>query len=224
MTGPYVPSPLTRLAFVAAAVASAVPLSGCMATGIPDAEPSVSAPETITPVPTDEPVEVVGDVPTTLSFEDGAALPSATRIEWGDGLMADDDWEIVAPDDGHGGWTYGRVDGTCTARFWQGYAADALAQGDDRASSDDLLAAILQTDAASVTAAAADGAFSYQVGGNTDVAHRQVTGDQDGRTWVIAARSFTNSGAGVHLIVDCAGPDASSVMTEVIDSNPIIAH
>lgn len=87
-----------------------------------------------------------------------------------------------------------------------------------------MLAALLQTDAATITPSAVDGAFAYQSGGNTDVANRQVTGQDGDRTWIMAARAFATPGLGVYLIVDCAGGDANAVMSEVIDKNAIVAY
>lgn len=96
--------------------------------------------------------------------------------------------------------------------------------GDDSASSDAILGSLLQTDAATITPNAVDGAFSYQTGGNTDVANRQVTGQDGDRTWIMAARAFATPGLGVYLIVDCTGGDANAVLSEVIEKNAIVAY
>ena len=177
------------------------------------------------PTPTQTTPNTDGDLPDALGFEDGALLPDTAYIEWGDSLLVDDNWDVVSPDDGNGTWTYGTVDGACTAQFWQGFTGDVqTTPGDDSASSDAILATLLQTDAATVTPSAIDGSFSYQVGGNTDVAQRQLTGQQDGRVWIMAARAFTATGVGVYLVVDCTGGDANAVFAEVTDKNAIIVH
>ncbi|MGO2747877.1 hypothetical protein [Microbacterium sp.] len=199
---------------------AALPLSGCLAAQIPS-EPQTNVEPSAAP----EPTEPSSDLPATLSFADGALLPESAYIEWGDSLMTDDGWEIAGADDGNGNWSYATTDGTCTAQFWQGFTSDVqTTPGDDSASSDAILATLLQTDAASVTPHATDGAFSYQTGGNADVEQRQITGEQDGRVWIMAARAFTATGAGVTLIVDCAGGDAQAVFAEVVDKNAIMAY
>ncbi|KDA06923.1 hypothetical protein DC31_07570 [Microbacterium sp. CH12i] len=215
-----------RLAAIAVVTLATFPLSGCYPGRSlpprPAAEESTSSPA---PTVSDEPTDASSDLPATLSFDDGGLLPSTTYIEWGDGLMADDGWEITSPDDGNGGWTYGTIDGTCTAQFWQGLASDVdFTSGDDKVASDAMLGALLQTDAASISPHAVDGAFAYQIGGNADVANRQVTGQEDGRTWIMAARAFTATGAGVYVIVDCTGGDVKAVLADVIDKNAIVVY
>ncbi|GAA1540364.1 hypothetical protein HD600_001038 [Microbacterium ginsengiterrae] len=216
-------SPLARTVTVACVGALALTLSGCVYSAIPADEaprPSSSAPQE-----TAEPEGAESGVPSALTFDAGTALPASAYIEWGDSLMADDGWEITSPDDGNGSWTHGTVDGTCTAQFWQGFTGDVdTVPGDDSASSDAILATLLQTDPATVTAHASDGTFSYQVGGNADVDHRRLASGQDDRNWIMAARAFTATGIGVYLLLDCTGGDVEAVFAEVVDKNPIIAY
>lgn len=221
-------SPLFRLTLAAVTLAVVIPLSGCIAAGIPDAGSSTPS---STPLPepsedlVDEDEEQTSDVPATLSFDDGDLLTDSVYIEWGDGFVMDDGWKLTSPDDGNGGWTYGTIDDTCTAQFWQGFTADVeVTPGDDSASSDAMLGVLLQTDAATVTPNAVDGAFSYQIGGNADIANRQITGQDGDRTWIMAARSFATPGLGFYLIVDCTGGDADAVLAEVIEKNAIVAY
>lgn len=212
-----------RLAAAAFIAVATLPLGGCVAAQIPS-EPETDVEPTSAPEPT-ESASAAEKPPETLTFEDGALLPESVYIEWGDSLMTDEGWEVTSPDDGNGGWIYGTLDGTCTAQFWQGFTSDIqTTPGDDSGSSDAILAALLQTDAATVTQHATDGAFSYQIGGNADVANRQVTGQQDGREWIMAARAFTATGVGAYVIVDCTGGDVNAVFTEVVEKNAIIAH
>ena len=215
--------PTLRLTAAAIVAIAALPLSGCLFSSIPTETPTIEDP-IATPEPTeDDSVETGGDLPSALSFEDGTLLPETAFIEWGDGLMTDDGWEVTSPDDGNGGWAYGTVDGTCTAQFWQGITSDvATTPGDDRASSDAILGVLLQAAAAEISPHAVDGAFTYQMGGARDVAVRQLTGEQDGRTWIMSARAFTATGAGVYVIVDCTGGDANAVLEEVIEKNAIL--
>lgn len=213
-----------RLVTPALLALGALSLSGCLYSSIP-AEPPVVADPIPSPDPTEDAPSPEGDLPATLSFEDGAALPATAYIEWGDGLMVDDGWEVTAPDDGNGGWSYGTIDGTCTAQFWQGLTSDVqTTPGDDQASSDAVLGVLLQTDAASVAPHAVDESFVYQLGGDRDVAFRQVSGQQDGRSWIMSARAFTATGVGLYVIVDCTGGDANAVLDEVIEKNAIVVH
>lgn len=217
----------SRLATVAVLALATLPLSGCLFGSIPAEKQATEEPTgTPDPTPSDEgSAEGDGTAPATLSFDDGDLLTDDAHIEWGDGLVTDDGWEVTAPDDGNGGWTYGTIDGTCTAQFWQGYTTDVQATpGDDSASSDAILAVLLQSDAATVTPNAVDSAFSYQVGGNADIDNRQVTGQDGDRTWIMAARAFATPGLGVYLIVDCASGDANAVLSEVIEKNAILAY
>lgn len=226
-------SPLLRMTAVAAVALAMLPLSGCVYAQIPTTDPSgegpapspgASAPGTPSDEPSDAPA---GDLPSTLTFADGAALPSTAYIQWGDGLLTDEGWKTVSPDDGNGGWTYGTVDDTCTARFWQGLIPDVpTVPGDDSASSDSMLAVILgETDVAAISTAATTSAFSYQIGGNADVENRRLLGeDGSDRRWIMAARAFTTTGVGLYVIVDCTGGDVEAVMAEVVEKNAVIVQ
>ncbi|MDQ0643134.1 hypothetical protein [Microbacterium murale] len=214
-----------RLAAIALVALATVPLSGCVSGSIPT-ETSATQEPTSTPEPTSEESGGTDDgLPATLSFDDGDLLSDSVSIEWSDSLLIDDGWKVTSADDGNGGWEYGTIDGTCTARFWQGYTTDVqVTPGDDSASSDALLGVLLQTDAATVTPNAVDGAFAYQTSGNTDVANRQIMGQDGDRTWIMAARAFATPGLGFYLIVDCTGGDANAVLSEVIEKNAIVAY
>ncbi|MFK3677585.1 hypothetical protein ACI2IP_07630 [Microbacterium sp. NPDC090218] len=209
-----------RLGTAAAIVTLAVlPLSGCLYSQIPVGAPSPTS--SVAPDSTDAPVE--GEQSATLTFEEGLDLSSSARIEWGDGFIADDRWEIVSPDDGNGGWTYGTVDGTCTVRFWQGNIADLpVVPGDDSASSDAVLGMLLQVPTAEVTPLATTGEFSYFTGGSGGVEMRQVVGQEGSRSWLMAARTFTQTGASLYTIVDCTAGDAEATMAAVNEANAIV--
>lgn len=217
LTGMTRTSTLTlRLAATALAALTILPLSGCLYAQIPP-ESAATAPGTGTDAPVD------GTPGSTLTFDEGLDLSSTARIEWGDGLIVDDSWEIVSPDDGNGGWTYGTVDGTCTVRFWQGDIGDLqIVPGDDSASSDAVLALLLQTSTAEVTPLATTGEFSYMAGGNGGVEMRQVVGQEGSRTWLMAARTFTRTGASLYTIVDCTAGDAEATMDAVNEASAIV--
>ncbi|MBO9625421.1 MAG: hypothetical protein J7484_03485 [Microbacterium sp.] len=214
-----------RLAAAIVVGLAVLPLSGCLYAQIPehpdiiDFDPSPSA------APSDDPVdEPDGDAPSAMSFADGASLSASSYIQWGDGLMFDDNWKSVSPDDGNGHWTDGTVDGTCTAQFWQGFTSDvAVVAGDDSASSDAMIAQILgDATAAEITPLAATVQLGYQVSGNPGLDARQVVGANDGHDWMITTRAFTAAGAGVSVIVDCQGGDIDAVFAEVVEKNPIL--
>lgn len=217
-------SPLVRLAAASAVALAVLPLSGCLYAQIPVNTPDGDGPD---PAPTTSPTEQPSsDLPASLTFAAGADLPATAYIQWGDGFVVDDGWKIVKPDDGNGGWTYGTIDDTCTAQFWQGLIPDVpTVAGDDSVSSDAMLAVILgEADAAAITPLSTTGAFSYQIGGNTDVENRQVEGEAGERRWSMAARAFTATGVGLYVIVDCTGGDIDATMAEVIDKNAVVVQ
>lgn len=214
--------PLVRLAALSVVALAVLPLSGCLYAQIPVNVPDGVGPDpSPTAIPSEEPS---GDLPSTMTFADGADIPAEAYIQWGDGLIADDGWKIIKPDDGNGGWTYGTIDDTCTAQFWQGLIPDVpTVAGDDSVSSDAMLAVILgEADAAAITPLSTTGSFSYQVGGNSDVENRQVVGEEADRQWAMAARAFTATGVGLYVIVDCTGGDMQATMAEVIDKNAVV--
>lgn len=211
-----------RLAAAAIVAVAVLPLSGCLYAQIPSGQPTENAPSSEpeeTDAPTDEPVDG-----TTLTFAEGLELESSAYIEWGDGFLADDAWKTVSPDDGNGGWTYGTVDGTCTAEFWQGRISDVeVVEGDDSASSDAILGVLLQSTTEEITAVATTSEFSYQIGGNGGVENRQLVGTDGDRTWTMAARAFTTTGVGLYVIVDCTGgAGAEATMDLVNDANAVV--
>lgn len=207
-----------RLASTAIAAVAVLSLSGCLYAQIPAGSPTdvpSSSPET--DAPSDE------SSGSTLTFAEGLDLASDTYIEWGDGLVVDEGWKIVSPDDGNGAWTYGTVDGTCTARFWQGYTTDVpVVAGDDSASSDAILGVLLQTPTSEVTPLTTTGEFSYMTGGNGGVETRQVVGVDGSRTWLMAARAFTQTGVGLSVVVDCTAADAEATLAAINEENAVV--
>ncbi|UPL13888.1 hypothetical protein [Microbacterium galbinum] len=211
--------PLPRLAAALVVTAALLPLSGCIYAQIPADAPA--AEDTTTPAP--EETSTADGIPTTLSFDDGLSLPSTAYIQWGDGLLVDEGWEMASPDDGQGNWSYATVDGSCTAHFWQGtIGADMQVAGDDSATSDAVIAAVLGGSPEDITPNATTGAFSYQVGGNDAVENRQVVGQDTGRTWIVAARAFSEVGVGLYVIVDCTTGDPATVLAEIADTNSVV--
>lgn len=209
-----------RLTAAIVTAAAALSLSGCLYAQIPESSTSTTPPSEAPE--TDSPAEET-TTGATLTFAEGAELPADAYIEWGDGLIADDGWKTVSPDDGNGGWTYGTVDDTCTAPFWQGLIGDIpIVPGDDSASSDAVLAVLLQSTAADITPLASTGEFSYMSGGTGGVENRWVAGEDGDRSWIMAARAFTKTGVGLYVVVDCTGADAEAVMDQVNKANAIV--
>lgn len=218
----WTPSATRRLGAAAAIVTLAIlPLSGCLYAQIPAAAPSAAPSPGTETDGTDAP-----DAPTggsTLTFEEGLELSDDAYIEWGDGFLADEQWKTVSPDDGNGGWTYGTDDGTCTVRFWQGHMTDVpVVEGDDSASSDAILGVLLETPTADITPVATTGEFSYMTGGTGGVEMRQVSAVEGSRSWLMAARAFTQTGVGLYTIVDCMANDAEKIMDAVNEANAIV--
>lgn len=217
-----------RLAAAIIVGLAALPLSGCLYAQIPAYDPSAEEP---TPAPsqtaptTDPPDDgATGGIPATMTFADGADVPASAYIQWSDGLMFDDGWTSVTPDDGNGRWTDGTVDGTCTAEFWQGFTSDvATTPGDDSVSSDAMIAQLLSdATTAEITPLATTVQLGYQVSGEPVVDARQVTGAGEGREWTITARAFTATGVGLYVIVDCTGGDIAATFADIVDKNAVL--
>ena len=210
-----------RLAAAIIVGLAVLPLSGCLYAQIPEHSTIVDD----DPIPTDDPVDEPTEEPVDgMSFADGATLSPSSYVEWGDGFFADDSWKIVKPDDGNGGWTYGTVDGTCTAQFWQGHIDNIMTAGDDSVSSDAMMATFLEGGAttAEITPLASTSGFSYQTAGNTAVENRMVSGSGDGVEWTLAARAFTAVGVGLYVVVDCTGGNIDAVWDEVVSKNAVV--
>ncbi|MEJ1090516.1 hypothetical protein [Microbacterium istanbulense] len=132
----------------------ALALSGCVYAQIP-ADDGAGPDPVDGGSPSAEPLE--GGLPEELTFAAGQELPDGAYIQWGDGFIADEGWEIREPDNGHGEWMYGTTDGRCTARFWQGLIRDSEVADegvrDDEKGSDLLLASVLDLSEAELAAA-----------------------------------------------------------------------
>lgn len=215
-------SPLFRVAAVVVVAVATLPLTGCLSAQIPAAQPSETTPSS-EPEVSEEPTDPAGS--TTVTFDEGKDLPTTAYIEWGDGFLADETWKTVSPDDGNGGWTYGTADDSCTAQFWQGRISDVpVVEGDDSTSSDAILGVLLDSPTEEITAVATTGEFSSQIGGTGGVENRQLIGAEGERTWLMAARAFTNVGVGLYVIVDCdgTGANAEETMGLVNEANAVV--
>ena len=199
-----------------------MPLSACSLTTAsePSSSPTASAPEE---TPDAEPAEETPDAASSrFTFEDGTTLTGSSQIQWGDGLYADDGWELTSPDDGNGNWGYTTVDGSCAVAFWQGTLDELTLSGDDSTDSDALIAFFLETTVEQVGEVAGDTELGYQTTGAGGLDARWVIGQQDDRTWSLIARSFSAAGVGVYLLVDCSGVDADPVISEVVGKTAVV--
>lgn len=213
------------LAAAALVAVSTITLSGCFGFGAPDsAAPSPESSRSPEPTSTtgDQPVD--GTTGPTLTFAQGSDLTTGDFVQWSDGFMTDEGWQIDTPDDGNGSWTYRTVDGACTVQFWQGTTAGTpvAESGDDSLASDELLALVLGSDAATVSPAAGTDAFSYQLSGTGAVENRFVTGDDGEHAWMLSARAFTALDAGLWQLIDCTGGDPGAVRSDVQDKSAVI--
>lgn len=201
----------------------ALALSGCVYAQIP-ADDGAGPDPVDGGSPSAEPLE--GGLPEELTFAAGQELPDGAYIQWGDGFIADEGWEIREPDNGHGEWMYGTTDGRCTARFWQGLIRDSEVADegvrDDEKGSDLLLASVLDLSEQELAAAVNTGQFSYLVGGTGVVENRWASGQDGDRSWIVAARSFTEPGVGLWVAVECYAVDAQPRMDEVYEKNPVV--
>ena len=221
-------SPALRLGAAGLLLAAALPLSACgfpftpyaggaVRVGAEDGTASPQPRETSTDDATDEPSDANG-----LTF-DGDTLPKGGRVEWSDGLIADDGWKVDKPDDGNGHWSYTTVDGLCTVQFWQGTTTSSGAK-DDRGASDLMLATLTQATIDDVTAAASDLGLKNATTGDYDIDSRTVQGGNDPASWVIQARVFEKAGVGLYFILDCTDGSASTVADEIVEKDPILVH
>lgn len=207
-----------RLAAAIVLALAALPLSGCLYAQIPEHPTIIDD-----PISTDEPIEDPTDgpstgLPATMSFTDGASLPATAYIQWGDGLFADDGWQLSSPDDGNGNWAYTSTDGLCTAAFWQGRLEGLeTVTDDDRTTTEDVLEYFLGTGLQFQTAS-----LSYQTGGTRVLDALIASWTESGHERAVISRGFGVPGVGIYLSLDCTGGDIIMVMSELIDANSVI--
>lgn len=193
--------------------------------------PDVSGARRATPEPTDsssdaatpEPTEADGEPPTDITFETGAELdPALWVVGWDDRLMAADErFAVSSPDDGNGSWAYLDGQTQCTIAFYQGAITDLELGADDRASTDNMLAAVLSTQIPGVTPAdvsanASDDHVAQTTQEGT-VEIRMVGGSGgaggDDASWSEFGRTFGALGTSLVVNVEC--PAGQDIGTEV---------
>lgn len=197
-----------RRLVLALVLAASLSLTGC---GLIDAPApgggfSASAEATLSTAPSPS------GPPAELTFAAGAELDETMLAQWGDPLVADQDFTLTAQDDGNGSWEYTRVTTQCTARFWQGTIDDIDTAQPDEAISDAMLATWYRTTPEEIARFAKEDAVGYQLAGAGSVAMRIVAGSTPaGASYVAAARGMGAIPAGLLVEIICpAGQDASA--------------
>jgi hypothetical protein len=174
--------------------------------------------------PSTSPDAIGGD----LTFEAGSDLDSSTLAQFADPFIVDSEWTVASPDDGAGNWSYLDPSGLCTVSFHQGTLGWGGPGGarDDRGTTVDFLAVVLNTDAATITDKAVDSTISHNFEGAGLVDTMLVQGtDADGSNWKLAGRAFGELGSGLYLDVTCdAGGDVESVYDTVTTKAAITTY
>ncbi|CAD6006940.1 DUF4190 domain-containing protein [Agreia sp. COWG] len=170
---------------------------------------------TSVPSPT-EPSDVLsGD----LTFAAGSELAASSQAQFTDPFVTDLSWTVSSPDDGAGNWSYLDPSGLCTVSFHQGALGGQVpvTAGDDRATTAEFLAVVLNTDAGTITSKATDSsmAYNFEGSGTVDTLLMQGT-DADGSIWKLAGRAFGTIDGGVYVDVTCkSGGDLEGVYDTV---------
>jgi hypothetical protein len=173
-------------------------------------EPSASASTEGSPLPAD------------LTFAAGADLEPSTAGQWGDAMMADDDFAIAASDDGNGLWSYTHVPTQCVVAFWQGDVSSLGVTDDDRALSDEVLAFYFQATADEITPYAVDEQLPLHLGGTGTFDVRSVMGtnSESGSSYLVSGRGFGAFAGGYVVDVSCpAGQDPVEVRDALAGSH-----
>ena len=205
----------SRLVALTAVLALLV-LSGCSVP--PDAREAPATREAQSPEPRQSPSssftieDRTGD---TLTFDDGAALPSDAIAGWNDARLAGNEWTLDAPDEGFGTWQYRSADDECLAVFWQGKVFD-MTSTDDRAASDFVLASVMRSQNAPLDGEVSDGVMGFTFEDNPAAEYRYAGGADDRGSWVYAVRGFATLRAAVYLMVVCRSAEAPERAADVI--------
>lgn len=178
----------------------------------PSSEPSPSEEE---PADVEEPAE--GDLPETMSFEDGALLPSDAQLQWADSMFTNDEYVVKSEDNGQGAWSYTRIASGCDIAFWQGQMTDLANTPDDRQMTVELIAGVLQAPEEKVTEVAIQTEVDYQLSGAGGVDALMVGGENDDKTsWILAARAFHTTSMSMFVTINCpAGTSAQDEFATV---------
>lgn len=212
-----------RFAAATALVALVLPLSGCIALSIP--EKSESTPDAVaTPdaSPTEpSPIETIDSTaPMSMSFADGDQVSPDTLVQWGDGLMFDDGWNLSSPDNGQGSWGYTTTDDACTASFYQGFES-SLGGTSDREATLAALELLLDANATEFEEFIEEGQFSYQVAGSRTADYLSVYGSDELGSWTLAVRAFAQTSSVLYVDIECSDGSLDTRSEEVYDKNSI---
>jgi hypothetical protein len=218
-----------RMSVIALAV-TAVLLTACAPSSNSAATPSASTAnpsKTPASTPSSSPtVEPAADDLLNLAFGDAEdTIEPGWQIGWADPFVVDEDFAVLAADDGAGSWSYTDQTTACDIYFYQGQIFDLDYSQDDRGASDQMLAILAMgtptpEDIASVSASAGDLAFGTEPE-DGEVEVRVIGGSYpDGRTIVQATRMFGTRGGGITVSLSCpAGVDASNEFGRLAESH-----
>jgi hypothetical protein len=161
-----------------------------------------------------------------LTFEDGASLTSSSFTQFTDPFLGDSDWPVATPDDGNGVWSYNDPSGLCTVEFHQtALESNLVVAGDDRATTDAVLATVLGATPADLSSRLSDDTFATGYSNDGSVADTRmlsITKD-DGTSAIFAGRAFAAVPSALYVSVACgAGGDAQGVYDEVKTTASIV--
>jgi hypothetical protein len=163
-----------------------------------------------------------------ITFEDGASLTSSSFTQFSDPFLADSDWTVATPDDGNGVWSYNDPSGLCTVEFHQSaLESNLVVAGDDSATTDAVLAAVLGATPTDLSSRLSDDTFAagYSNDGSiVDTRMLSVT-NADGTSAIFAGRAFAAVPSALYISVACgAGGDAQGVYDEVKTTASIVVE
>ena len=176
------------------------------------------------PYSTDDPAASWEDI----TFSDGATFTSSNIAQFTDPFLGDSAWTVDSADDGNGNWSYKDPSGLCTVQFHQGAIEPALVvAGDDRATTDAMLASVLSSNAADLSTYLDDDTFAAGYAGDGSIVDTRSlsSNNSDGSSTIFAARAFAGIPAGLYVAISCApGGDIDSVYDEVKNSASIVVN
>lgn len=218
----------SRASVVLIAAATAVMLTSCVSTQIPQEAPNTSSGSSATP-------ESTPSAPSTPSGGGGGSQGGAadyafdgepfvtadTYAQWTDTMLASTDFEVESSDNGAGMWSYRHVETTCVVGFWQGSMDGYDGSEGEKALTDELLVwGIGADDFATIEPYVEGGVapFYSAVGDDTIETRALVRQADSGERIVMSARGFAENLSGLIAYITCpADVDPLSLWAEFAD-------
>ncbi|WP_345802818.1 hypothetical protein AAIB33_06950 [Microbacterium sp. AZCO] len=178
--------------------------------------PGGGASATPTPTPIGTPSPTV-----EIQFADGDLLDPTQTASWADPLKGAAGYTVVTARDGNGSWSYKSDAIGCTIGYWEGPLTGLDPSSDDKALSDQLLAAQFGTTAEEIATYVQDDIAPFRTPSER-VQTRAVPGadDQSGSTYLIAARAFGALGQGFVATLQCPAATNVGAVWTLLSSNP----